>query len=35
MKAVNIFRTKMNKIKLKEANTFSDHRKLYIAGITE
>jgi gamma-glutamyl:cysteine ligase YbdK (ATP-grasp superfamily) len=35
MKAVYLFRSKNDKIKLKEANSFSDHARLYEAWISE
>jgi hypothetical protein len=35
IKAVNLFRGKNDKIKLREANYFSDHVRLYKAWISE
>jgi hypothetical protein len=35
VKAVNLFRGKNDKIKLREANSFSDHVRLYKAWISE
>jgi hypothetical protein len=35
IKAVHLFRGKNNKIKLREANSFSDHARLYKAWISE